>query len=266
MACPMPNPRTLILNLLQAADGRQLSTREAIDSCALFGISANSARVTLARLSAAGLITSAGRAAYCLGPNATGLAADVATWRSAGQRVLEQWSGAWIAVHVGSLSRSDRVALRARDRALALLGLRELDRGLFIRPDNLVGGVADARDRLYKLGLDSEAAVFVAHALDAEREQRARQLWDGQALSRGYHDMSARLDAWLAQAHDLEPEVAARESFLLGNEAIRQLVFDPWLPAPLVDTQARQHFSTRVAAFDVAGHRIWQQLNQPAPA
>lgn len=262
----MPNPRTLILNLLQAAEGRQLSTREAIDSCALFGISANSARVTLARLSAAGLIESAGRATYCLGPNATGLAADVATWRSAGQRVLDEWSGAWITVHVGSLSRSDRVALRARDRALALLGLRELDRGLFIRPDNLRGGVAEVRERLYTLGLDNDAAVFVAHELDGAREERARQLWDGPALTRSYHDMCTRLNDWLARAPDLEAEVAARESFLLGNEAIRQLVFDPWLPAPLVDTQARQQFSDTVTAFDIAGHRIWQHLNQASPA
>jgi len=51
------------------------------------------------------------------------------------QRVCE-WNGAWIAVHSGPLGRSDRSASRARERALALVGLRELDRGLFLRPDN----------------------------------------------------------------------------------------------------------------------------------
>lgn len=255
-----PNPRSLILNLLLAAEGQPLSARDAIASCALFGIRDNSVRVTLARLTAAGLIESAGRGAYRLGPNATGLAADVGTWRTAGQR-LRDWSGDWIAVHVGSLGRSDRVALRARDRALALLGLRELDRGLFVRPDNLEGGVAAVRERLYKLGLDPDAAVFVLRHLDASREARSRQLWDGASLTRGYHDMRTRLEDWLTRAAELEPEVAARESFLLGNDAIRQLVFDPLLPAPLVDTDARQRFSEAVIAFDAAGHRIWRQLH-----
>lgn len=255
-----PNPRSLILNLLLAAEGQPLPARAAIASCALFGMGENSVRVTLARLTAAGLIESAGRGTYRLGPNATGLAAEVGTWRRAGQR-LRDWNGGWIAVHVGNLGRSDRVALRARDRALALLGLRELDRGLFVRPDNLEGGVTAVRERLHKLGLDGDAAVFVVRDLDPHRETRARQLWDGAALTRGYQDMSHRLEEWLERATDLEPEVAARESFLLGNEAIRQLVFDPLLPAPLVDTGARQRFSETVLAFDAAGHRIWRQLH-----
>lgn len=260
-----PKPRSLILNLLLAAEGEPLSARDAIGACALFGLRENSVRVTLVRLAAAGLIEAAGRGAYRLGPNATGLAADVATWRTAETRVCD-WAGAWIAVPVGALGRSDRVVLRARDRALALLGLRELERGLFVRPDNLVGGVAAVRERLYKLGLEREAAVFVARELDPVREQRARTLWDGAALTRGYQDMQGRLENWLARADELESEVAARESFLLGHDAIRQLVFDPLLPAPLVDTAARHAFTDTVRRFDRAGHLIWQQLRLPPAA
>ena len=47
---------------------------------------------------------------------------------------------------------------------------------------------------------------------------------------------------------------------MLGNEAIRQLVFDPLLPDPLVDTQARRAFRQAVIDFDAAGHQIWQRL------
>lgn len=263
------NPRSLILNLLLAQDGEPLSARDAVAACALFGISGNSVRVTLARLSAAGLIAAEGRGAYRLGPDAEGLAADVATWRHAEQRVCD-WRGGWVAVHVGSLGRSDRVALRARDRALALLGLRELERGLFLRPDNLAGGVAAARERLCKLGLEREATVFLAQDFDAGHEQRARALWDGAALDRIYRETRQRLEAWLERADGLEPDVAARESFLLGNEAIRQLVFDPLLPAPLVDVTARREFATSVRRFDEAGRRIWQRLvsarGESAPA
>jgi hypothetical protein len=95
-----------------------------------------------------------------------------------------------------------------RDRALGLLGMRELDRGLHLRPDNLAGGVAAARERLFKLGLEPATAVFVARDLDDARELRARALWDGAALNRGYRETRRRLEDWLARADALEPEVA----------------------------------------------------------
>ncbi|MBE0548276.1 MAG: PaaX family transcriptional regulator, partial [Rubrivivax sp.] len=122
------NPRHLILNLLLGAGGDALSASQAVASCALFGVRENSARVALARLAAAGLIEAAGRGAYALGPKAACLAADVASWRGVEQRVCV-WNGGWIAVHVGALGRSHRAVLRTRDRALDLLGLRELERG-----------------------------------------------------------------------------------------------------------------------------------------
>lgn len=259
-----PNPRQLILNLLLAADDGEISARDAVASAALFGIRENSARVALARLAAGGLIEASGRGTYRLGPNGAGLAADVATWRMAEQRV-KAWQGGWVAVHVAALGRSDRVALRARDRALALLGLCELDRGFFIRPDNLVGGVAGVRERLHKLGVEEDAVVFLASELDAAREKQARALWDGKALTKSYRQTRQKLEKWLQRAAALEPEVAARESFLLGNEAIRQLVFDPLLPEPLVDSGERHAFALAVQQFDRAGHEIWRRLWQ-APA
>mgnify|MGYP000085448055 CR=1 FL=1 len=102
----------------------------------LFGISANNARVALARLSADGLIEAAERGSYALSARAHELADDVATWRTAEQRV-RPWSGSWIAVHCGALGRSDRRAMRNRDRALGMLGFREFERGLYLRPDNI---------------------------------------------------------------------------------------------------------------------------------
>lgn len=254
-----PNPRHLILNLLLGAGGQALSARTAVAACALFGLRENSVRVALARLSAAGLVETFGRGEYRLGPGAARLADEVATWRDAERRVRD-WNGAWIAAHVGDLGRSNRAALRARGRALGMLGLRELDRGLFLRPDNLAGGVEAARERLLKLGLESDAAVFVAHGFDAARERRAAALWDGRALTRGYRETRARLEDWLARAGSLALELAARESYLLGDAAIRQLVFDPLLPAPLVDVDARRGFLDAVVRFDAAGHAIWNRF------
>lgn len=253
------NPRHLILKLLLVAEGEAMSVREAVAACGLFGIRENSVRVALVRLASAGMVEAAGRGIYRLGPNAAGLAQDVRTWPQAESRV-QAWSGAWIAVHCGNLGRSDRAVLRQRDRALNLLGFRELDRGLFLRPDNLVGGVAAVRERLYKLGLEREAAVFVLAELDAGREQQARTLWDGEALNESYRRTRQQLEEWLARSESLELEVAARESFLMGHKAIRQVVFDPLLPDPLVNVAERRAFVESVLRYDHAGHVIWQQL------
>jgi len=260
----MPRPRQLILKLLLAAEHGELSARDAVASCALFGIRENSVRVALLRLASAGLIEAATRGSYRLGPHGAGLAADVSTWRSVEQRV-RTWRGGWVVVHVGNLGRSDRTALRDRDRALALLGLCELERGLFLRPDNLVGGVASVRERLHTLGLPADAAVFLASELDPTRDAHARTLWNGKALTRSYRQTRQQLEKWRQRAGKLDRDAAARESFLLGDDAIRQLVFDPLLPDPLVDIGERSAFVAAVLEFDRAGHDIWQRFLAPPP-
>jgi len=254
-----PAPKSLILNLMRAAEGRPVTAADAVTSAALFGIRENSVRVTLVRLAAAGLIESAGRGTYKLGPQAADLAHDLSGWRHSEERVID-WSGAWIMVSTGALGRSDRVALRRRDRALALLGFKALDSGLYVRPDNLKGRSAGARERLRRLGLESTAPVFTATDLDAELDAKARGLWQGEALTQGYLHTRQKLENWLSRWQDLELEVAARECYLLGNEAIRQLIFDPLLPDPLVDRQVRREFTQSVLTFDQTGHEIWRKL------
>lgn len=265
-----PNPKQLIMNLLMAADDHTLSSKEAVGSCRLFGIRENNVRVALVRLSNAGMVEVAARGSYRLGPKAAALAQDIARWRSIEQGVCD-WEGAWLVVSTGGLSRSDRVALRARERALALSGFRLLDSHLYLRPDNLVGHAALVRDRLYKLGLDASAPVFSVRDLDPERERLARTLWQGEVLNASYRQARIQLQAWLTHADQLDLEVAARESFLLGNDAIRQLIYDPLLPEPLVNVQERRAFADVVRQYDQVGRDIWRrqlaQLSQgPAVA
>ncbi len=255
--------KNLVLDLLLAAGSHHLPVRHLLAAAALFGIPGNNLRVALARLSSAGMIESVGRGVYRLSTSANELAADVATWRTAGQRTVP-WSGQQITVHCGALGRSDRVALRRRDRALQMLGFRELDRDLFVRPDNLQGGVEEVRRRLYMLGLEREASVFLTMAFDAAREDRILRLWQEAALDDTYAHLQRQLSDWTTRVDQLPIEDAARESYLLGRKAIRHVVFDPLLPAPLVDVAARQHFIDAVVAFDQLGHRIWRRFHAQA--
>jgi phenylacetic acid degradation operon negative regulatory protein len=142
-----------------------------------------------------------------------------------------------------------------------MLGLRQLERGLYVRPDNLAGGVEEVRSRLNRLGLDTDAAVFVATDFDAQREARARRLWDGEALTQTYRSTRLELERWQAQVESLDNETAAREAYLLGNDAIRLLVFDPLLPEPLVDVKERRALAAAVRSHDQVGRTLWRRLN-----
>ena len=253
------NAKNLILDLLLATEDTPLSVRGAISACRLFGLSDNSVRVALARASADGLIEAAGRGTYRLSASALQLAGEVATWRTAEQRI-RPWQGGYIAVLTQHLGRTDRAALRKRERALAMLGFASLETGFYLRPDNIDENLNHIRQRLCRLGLEAQALVFYADQFSEQEQTRISQLWNGAALNQQYRQLQQQMADWLAHAPSLEPEVAARESFLLGSKAIRQVVFDPLLPEPWVDVAERHRFVESVHAFDQAGHLIWRKL------
>jgi phenylacetic acid degradation operon negative regulatory protein len=256
--------KTLILDLLLAIEGEPLSAREAISGAALLGIRENNVRIALMRLSAEGLIEAVDRGVYRLSGAAHELAGEVATWRSIESRT-RAWSGGWLVVHSGPLGRSDRSRTKARTRALDMLGFRALEPGLEVRPDNIETDIDAVRARLVKLGLEADAAVFVASQFDAARSARIATLWDGAALNAAYRTLRRDLLAWLQRAARLEPDVAAREALLMGRKAIRQVVFDPLLPAPMVDVDARHTFFDTVRAYDRAGQAIWRRVRGLPP-
>ena len=44
---------------------------------------------------------------------------------------------------------------------------------------------------------------------------------------------------------------------MLGDAGIRSVIFDPLLPAPLVDEAARQQYFNTVRRFNDEGRRLW---------
>jgi phenylacetic acid degradation operon negative regulatory protein len=251
--------KNLILGLLLASDARALSASGIIAACELFGITDNSGRVALTRLAADGKIESAGRGAYRLGRAARRVSDEVAAWRQSEARLVP-WRGDFLVAFTANLGRRDRAQLRHRERALEMLGFRELERGLHVRPNNIGPDLCAVRSRLVGLGLEVECPVFSAASFDAADRRRIDALWDGAALGSLYVDETARLEAWMHRHGRLDPDVAARESYLLGREAIRSVVFDPWLPAPLVDVDARHAFFETVCRFDDLGKSIWSRF------
>ena len=150
----------------------------------VFAISPESIRVALVRLCAQGTVERNERGFYRLAPAAQPVQSHVVAWTRTEERLVP-WRGGWIGVHTGGLERGDRGGQRRRTRALQFLGFRELERDLFVRPDNLRGGVDALRDQLYALGLDGAALVFAIAQFDpATEDQRTRALGRGGAAPR----------------------------------------------------------------------------------
>ncbi len=248
--------RRVVLELLSAMGTLPSPVAGLVEACGLLGISAASTRVAITRLVATGHLEAVGRGAYRIGAAAAPLMLHTARWRELERRV-RRWDGGWIGVHTAALGRTDRPALRRRERALELLGLRELAAGLFVRPDNLAGGIEAVRRELGLLGLPAAAIVARLSALDAATDERARGLWNGAELSRGYARTRARLEAWLARSDGIAPRKAARDTFRLGRAALHELAFDPLLPDALVDVAARRALVDTMLRFDAVGRRAW---------
>ncbi len=253
---PSPTARSLILDLLSTVPRGSVPVRALLRAAGLFGLGANAVRVALARLRSQGLVASDARARYRLAAGAQAVQRQVRSWRRLDE-LTRTWSGAWLAVHTGPLGRSDRPALRRRQRALAFLGFHELDPGLAVRPDNLAESSDGLRERLFGLGLETGALVCTLGSLDAERERQARALWRADALRDGYRAMSFRLRRSEKDLATLPRERAMTESFLLGGEAIRLLVFDPLLPDELVPGGERRELLERMRSYDRLGREAW---------
>ncbi len=252
-----PTAKSLILDLLSTLRGAAMPVRALVRAGGLFGIADNGIRVELARLVARGLVERDERGRYRVAGRAEAVQSRVVSWSRIEDR-MTTWTGGWIGVHTGSLPRSDRRAARRRERAFDFLGFRELDAGLWIRPDNLRGGVADVRRQLEALGLDAAAMVFTLGALDAASEARARRLWDVAALRAGYRALHQALVASERRLGDLPAARAMVETFVLGGRAIRQLVLDPLLPEPILSTAERRALVQAMRRYDRIGRDCWR--------
>jgi phenylacetic acid degradation operon negative regulatory protein len=259
------SPKSLVLNLLSTLRGRALPVRALVAAADTFGIAQESLRVALARLLANGLVQRDVRGLYRLAEKTRPIQSQVESWTDIEQRVVV-WSGAWVVAHTGALPRSERKAARRRGRAFRFLGFKQLEPGLWLRPDNLLGGVSAARQRLHELGLEPAVAVFRA-ADFPQAEERAAALWDVEALGSSYRRLRVELERSAARVVKLPRREAMVETFVLGGEAIRQLVFDPLLPEPLVAVAERRAMVEELKRYDKLGRQCWREFmkEQGAP-
>jgi phenylacetic acid degradation operon negative regulatory protein len=250
-----PTPRSLILDLLSTLRRGSFPVGALVVAGGFFRLEGGAVRVALTRLFEAGLVERAGRGRYRLGRAASAVRGRVVAWKGLEERT-RGWSGAWIGVH-GSETSADRGTRLRGEHALRFLGFQELSRGLRVRPDNLAGGVDGVRAALRELGLAPDAMVFALSDLDAERDTRARGLWDVATLRRNYRDARQAIERSERRLSKLAPREAMVESFLVGGRALRELALDPLLPEPIVPAGERQALVTAMRRYDRLGKACW---------
>lgn len=106
--------------------------------------------------------------------------------------------------------------------------------------------------------------MFIIDQFNKSTNKQISKLWDGKALNQRYQKTSQQIQKWLVGFEDLALDVAARESLLIGRQAIPLLMTDPLLPEPFINTVARQQFANDVRSLDQAGYQLWQQFFQSA--
>jgi phenylacetic acid degradation operon negative regulatory protein len=254
--------KAVVLEVLSAGESivdGALPVRALVQAASVFDIAENSVRVAIVRLRAEGLLESPNRGEYRLGPGAQMVNEKIHGWRTVSSR-LGEWDGSWAAVFTADLSRTDRPALRRRQRALRYLGFEQLKPGLFLRPNNLKPGIDGLRAELRGLGLDSQASVFRMEDLNPEQDARARALWDSPSLEQTYSRLHGDLKVSMDRLEELPINDSVREAFLLGREGIRHVVLDPLLPAPMVDTDKRSTMVHLLQSYCDKGLHLWARF------
>ena len=253
-----PTAKRIILELMSANPDVDAPAAMLVAAADVLGIEDNNVRVTLTRLVADGTLETSARGMYKLGKPTRALTAQITSWREL-EKQVRAWDGSWACVNAGRPT-TDRAAVRRRKRAFGLLGFRMFERALALRPNNLEGGIAGLRERLYALGVEESAIVFVASELDDATEQRARRLWAAERLTQSYVQLRERIERWLPTIDELPLKSAAREAFFFGGDVLRKIMFDPRLPEPLVDVGERRALLDAAKRLDTTGRRLWMRL------
>lgn len=252
-------PKSLVIDLLSTMPSHHpVSVAALVRAAGLFGIGENSMRVTLARLRSRGLVESDQRGLYRLSRAALPVNREVRSWSKL-EADLIAWDGSFIGIETSGLSSRDRKRTRIRETAMRLLGFESLTPTLRVRPNNLAGGVASCRQRLFALGFDPSPFVFLMTELDEEIDKKARTLWDVAKLKHGYVATCEQLAQSTRRLPSLDVDAAMAESFQIGGHAVREIVLDPLLPEEIVDAKARSAMIDAMRRYDVIGRDYWKR-------
>lgn len=251
--------KRLVLSLFGALDDEILPISKLIVGGGVFGIEESAIRMATNRLVNEGVLSLPERGWYGVGEGGETLYKASRAWQQQEDR-LRKWTGEWFCAHVAHLGRSDRKALRSRQRAFTLYGFAELEEGLWVRPNNLSLSTEALATELANLGLGAGAVVLCAKDLIHPRAEVIGDLWDRKALEASYHSALVAMEKSETTLASKSITVAAREIQHIGVAVVSVLTHDPLLPEPFVDTSLRRNVYEAMLSYHALGKSIWADL------
>ena len=242
--------------------GRPVWTWVLVDTLAGFGVSEKSARQSLARAAAEGLVERerVGRRTRCeLTPPARRLLSEGARRIYEFGRSERPWDGRWLLllVSVPEAKRDLRHRLRTR---LSWAGFGSPEAGVWISPH--LGREGEALEVVKELGLAGSAMSFTAaFGLIGGQDAMVRRAWDLTGLEDRY-------EAFLARFGDLQPAgraAALHAQTRLVHEWRRFPFLDPQLPRTLLPPNwsgatAAELFHRKHDEWQPAAAKYWDEL------
>lgn len=254
-----PTAKRLILSLLSQPNMSTLSLRQLGAWGDVLGQKPAAIRVTAGRLVKEDLLSKTRRGVYTIGPDGRALRDQASAWITTLDQVGD-WNGGWYCAHTGHLGKAIRRNVRGRQRALRLLGFRELVVGLWVRPDNLSHSATDMHIKLSQLG--SETGVIVSRAVDLRQVGMTPPLtlWPRADLDAGYMRAVEVLEQSEQRLQGQGLRAVTRETFVIGENVIRQINADPLLPSECVDADARKRLVQAMQRYGEYCHPFWTEF------
>ena len=218
MELPRLTARSVVASTLLGVSPPELPTPVLVGTAELLGINPGAARVAMSRMVANGELAATERGYRLIGRLVTRQARQDLSRTGPSTR----WNGQWRTLIVEGEGRpaAERAELRA---ALGALRFAELREGVWLRPDNLPGGVL----------VGAETAVAARTLLLTSRVEDpgalVGRLWDLEAWARRGADLVDRLDRL-----DVVDRLDLADTFVTLAAVLRHLQADPLLPAELL--------------------------------
>ena len=254
-------PRRLILEMLDADATLMGYGRRLVAAGNVFSFSENQIRVALSRLVTDGLLVQPQRGEYAFSGAATAIQLEAQHWQDIEQR-LQDWNGTWCAVLTDNLAAEGSTQFRTQTRALALRGLQRWRPGIWVRPNNLLGGTDKLAEELVSLGLDAMRGHCQITQGDQACESGLRALWNSNALEKDYRKNIKQLIGASKRLQKPRFPAVLIETVELGSNTIRALLKDPLLPDDIASGDNRRQLIQLLREYDQQGRQQWQHFIQ----
>lgn len=253
-------PKRLLLSLLSSPGFKEIDVIYLIEWGKIFNIDPSATRVAVGRLAQQGYISSVSRGRYTIGPNAEMMAKTARHWIDTEDRV-GPWSGKWIVTHTAHLGRSNKTAVRSRERAFRLNGFESPLAGLWCRPSNFKESLLQTKQRLTAIGLEPEAVLMSCDALAGLETDELYQLWPIEKTESEYLKVCKKMQTSTDKLHSLDIIDAVQETFLVGESVIKQINADPLLPNEMINTQLRSEMIDEMKRYNETGRIVWEEFH-----